>query len=161
MPQLDYSAWPPQIFWLAVTFLALYFVITRYAIPRIGGTIHERRTVIEGDLGAAQKLKEETERAAEAYEKELADARGRAHAIARESRQKLTGEADSERAKVDGELSARIAEAEKRVAAMRDKALADAEDLAADIAVDIVSELTGAKVSKADAAGALARTTRN
>ena len=157
MPQLDIHAWPPQLIWLAITFIALYIVMSRYAIPRIGGTINERRGVIEGDLGAAQRLRSETEQAVATYEKGLAEARGRAHAIAQETRDKLTGEADKERAKVDAELNARIASAEKQVAETRDRALATAEEMAADIAVEIVNELTGANVSKSDAASALAR----
>jgi F-type H+-transporting ATPase subunit b len=157
MPQLDIQAWPPQLIWLAITFIALYIVISRYVIPRVGGTIHERRNVIETDLGEAQKLKSQTEQAVAAYEKELAEARTRAHAIAQEARDKLTSEADKERAKIDASLNAKIASAEKQVAATRDKALASAEDIAADIAVDIVGKLTGVKVSKADAANVIAR----
>lgn len=157
MPQLDFHAWPPQLIWLAITFFALYFVISRYAIPRVGGTIHARRNVIEGDLGEAQRLKSETDTAIATYEKELAEARGRAHAIALETREKLTGEADRQRAKVDADLNVKIAAAEKEVAATRDKALANAEELAADIAADIVNELIGAGVSKADAKSAVSR----
>ena len=157
MPQLDFHAWPPQLIWLAITFIALYIVISRYAIPRVGGTILARRAVIEGDLGAAQKLKDETDTAVATYERELAEARGRAQAIAQEARAKLTGETDRERAKIDDALNAKIAAAEKQVMQARDKALASAEDLAAEIAADIVNELTGSSVSKADAANAVAR----
>jgi F-type H+-transporting ATPase subunit b len=161
MPQLDIQAWPPQLIWLAITFIALYIVVARYVIPRVGGTIHERRNVIETDLNEAQRLKGETEQAVATYEKGLAEARGRAHAIAQETRDKLTGEADKERAKVDAELNARIASAEKQVAETKDRALATAEEIAADIAVDIVNELMGANVSKSDAASALARASGN
>ena len=54
MPQLDISTWPPQLFWLAVTFIALYFVISRVAIPRTGGVIALRKSTIDGDLASAQ-----------------------------------------------------------------------------------------------------------
>src|SRR4051794_12171586 len=100
MPQFDISAWPPQLIWLAITFIALYIVVSRYAIPRVGGTIHERRAVIEGDLGEAQRLKSETDRAVVVYEKELAEARARAQVIAQETRDRLNSETDQQRAKV-------------------------------------------------------------
>ena len=77
MPQLDISTWPPQLFWLAVTFLALYFVISRVVIPRTGGVIALRKSTIDGDLASAQKLKVETEKAVQSYEAALADARPR------------------------------------------------------------------------------------
>jgi len=157
MPQLDSYAWPPQLIWLAMTFIALYVIVSRYAIPRVGGTIHKRRDVIEGDLGEAQRLKAETELAIATYEKELAEARARAHAIAQETRDTLTNETDAERAKADAEINAKIGAAEKQVAATRDRALASAGDLAAEVAADIVNELIGANISKADAANAIAR----
>ena len=157
MPQLDISTWPPQLFWLAITFLALYVVMSRLVIPRTGGVIEQRKSTIDGDLAAAQKLKAETDKAAQAHEAALADARAKANAIAQDNRNKLTGEIDAERAKLDAALGAKIADAEKKIAASKAKALADVGDVAADIAASIVSEITGAKVTKAAVAEAVAK----
>jgi F-type H+-transporting ATPase subunit b len=155
MPQLDMSTWPPQLFWLAVTFFALYFVISRVAIPRTGGVIALRKSTIDGDLASAQKLKVETENAVKAYEAALADAKAKANAIATENRNALNAEIEAERAKLDAALGTKIATAEKKVAASRDKALQDVGAMAAEIATQIVQQLTGAKVTKADAAAAV------
>lgn len=160
MPQLDISAWPPQLFWLAVTFIALYIVVARVAIPRTGGAIALRKATVEGDLAQAQKLKTETGQAIAAYEATLAEARARAHGIAQANRDKLAGEIDAERAKLDKALGAKIAEAEKQIAGAKAKALADVRELAADIATSIVAELTGAKVTKAAAADAVAKASK-
>ena len=155
MPQLDISTWPPQLFWLAVTFLALYFVISRVAIPRTGGVIALRKSTIDGDLASALRLKVETENAVKSYEAALADAKAKAHAIATENRNKLNAEIEAERAKLDAALGAKIATAEKKVAASRDQALKEVAQMAADIAGQIVQQLTGAKVTKAAAAAAV------
>jgi F-type H+-transporting ATPase subunit b len=155
MPQLDMSTWPPQLFWLAITFFALYFVVSRVAIPRTGGVIALRKSTIDGDLASAQKLKVETENAVKAYEAALADAKAKANAIATENRNTLNAEIEAERAKLDAALGAKIATAEKKVAASRDKALQDVSAMAADIAAQIVQQLTGAKVTKAAAAAAV------
>lgn len=161
MPQLDVNAWPPQLFWLAVTFLALYFIISKIVIPRTGGVIEGRKNQIDSDLNSAQRLKADTDKAVAEYEKALADARGKAHAIAQETRGKLNAEVDKERAKLDGELAGKIAAAEKTIQATRDKALASVSELATDIAADIVSQLTGTKVTKADASKAVAKAQGN
>jgi len=158
MPQLDISTWPPQLFWLAVTFFALYYVISRVVIPRTGGIIALRKSTIDGDLAGAQRLKLETENAIRSYEAALADAKAKAHAIATENRNFLNAEIEGERAKLDAALGAKIATAEKKVAAARDKALQDVSAMAADIAGDIVQQLTGAKVTKAAAAAAVSET---
>ena len=157
MPQLDMSTWPPQLFWLAVTFLALYFVISRVAIPRTGGVIALRKSTIDGDLAKARTLKDETENAVRSYEATLADARAKAQAIGLENRNKLNVEIEAERAKLDAALGAKIATAEKKVAASRDKALEDISAMAADIASDIVEQLTGSKTTKAAATAAVSK----
>ncbi len=157
MPQLDTTTWPPQLFWLAVTFMALYIVISRVVIPRTGGAIERRRATVEGDLAQARKLKAETDKAVQAYEATLADARARAHGIAQANRDKLAAETDAERAKLDRALGAKIAEAEKKIAASKIKALGDVRAVAAELAASIVAELIGVKVSKTAAAGAVAK----
>ena len=158
MPQLDISTWPPQLFWLAVTFFALYFVISRVAIPRTGGVLALRKSTIDGDLAKAKNLKDETENAVRSYESALADAKSKAQAIAIENRNKLNVEIEAERAKLDAALGAKIATAEKKVAASRDKALEDISAMAADIARDIVEQLTGSKITKAVATAAVSKT---
>ena len=144
MPQLDPHAWPPQLFWLAITFLALYFVISRVVIPRTGGVIALRKSTIDGDLAKAKNLKDETENAVRSYEAALAEARAKAHAIAQDNRNKLNAEIEAERAKLDAALGAKIASAETKVLASRDKALQDLAGMAAEIAGEIVTQLTGA-----------------
>ena len=57
MPQLDVSTWPNQIFWLAVTLVAIYFVLTRIALPRIAAVLAERNGTIANDIAAAEELK--------------------------------------------------------------------------------------------------------
>ncbi len=157
MPQLDLSTWPPQLFWLAITFLALYFVISRVAIPRTGGVIALRKSTIDGDLAAAQKLKAETDNAIKSYEAALAEAKAKAQAINIENRNTLNAEIEAERAKLDAALGAKISAAEKKVAASRDKAMAEVAGMAADIATQIVQQLTGAKVTKTAAAAAVSK----
>jgi len=157
MPQLDMSTWPPQLFWLAVTFLALYFVMSRVAIPRTGGVIALRKSTIDGDLAAAQKLKTETDNAIKSYEAALAEAKAKAQAINIENRNTLNAEIEAERAKLDAALGAKFSAAEKKVAASRDKAMAEVAGMAADIASQIVQQLTGAKVTKAAASAAVSK----
>ncbi|MBC8038119.1 MAG: F0F1 ATP synthase subunit B' [Rhizobiales bacterium] len=157
MPQLDTTTWPPQLFWLAITFFALYLIISRIAIPRTGGVIARRKASIEGDLAQAQRLKAETDQAIEAYEAALADARSKAQAVATENRNALSAEIDAERGKLDQALGGKVADAEKQIATARNKALADVRGVAAEIATSIVAALIGARVTKTAAADAVAK----
>ena len=157
MPQLDLNTWPSQIFWLAITFFALYLVMSRIAIPRTGGVIEQRRSTISGDVAAAQRLKTDVDSTIKSYEAALADSRAKSQAIVTQNRAELNAEIEAERAKLGAALDLKSAEAAKLIASARAKALTGVETVAADIAADIVNELVGIKVTKAAAAEAVAK----
>jgi F-type H+-transporting ATPase subunit b len=147
LPQLHVSDFPPQLIWLALSFGVLYFILARVALPRIGEVIEERRDRIQRDLDEAERLKIETEKALAAYEQALAAARGKATAIARETRERLAGEVEQERARVEAQVAAKLAEAENRIAVMKSRALAQVNEIATDLAGAIVARLLGTQVS--------------
>jgi F-type H+-transporting ATPase subunit b len=125
------------------------------ALPRIGNAIEQRRDRIANDLDQAQALKQATDRAIAAYEERMAEARSNAHSIAQATRQRLKEEVDAERARIDAELAAKLASAEKRIAQVKGAALEEMEKVAGDLAGDIVAQLIGAKVSGSQAARAV------
>jgi hypothetical protein len=86
MPQLDFSTFPNQIFWLIVTLVAIYFILDKIALPRIASVLAERQGTLTNDLAAAEDLKRQAVEAEEAYNKALADARAEAQRIAEETR---------------------------------------------------------------------------
>jgi F-type H+-transporting ATPase subunit b len=155
MPQLDPDNFAPQLIWLAITFIGLYFVMARIALPRIGNAIEHRRDRIASDLDQAQALKEATDRAIAGYEARIAQARSSAHATAQETRQRLKEEVEAERARIDAELAAKVAAAEKSIDKVKSTALDDMRKVAGDLAGDIVAQLIGAKVPPARAAKAV------
>jgi F-type H+-transporting ATPase subunit b len=142
-PPFNKETFASQLVWFAIFFIALYVLISRFAIPRLGGIIEARRGRIEGDLAEANKLKEQSDAALAAYEKSLGDARGRAQALANETRDKLNAEAEEQRKRLEAELNAKLAEAEKIIAATKAAAMANVQGIAVDIAVAIVHRLIG------------------
>src|SRR5882724_1999690 len=116
MPQLDFATFPSQLIWLAITFFVLYLIVSRVVIPRTGGAIISRKSTIDGNLMAAQEMKDNADKEVAAYEAKLAEARGRADEIAHESYSSLASELAGERAKLDSALVLMITDAEKRVA---------------------------------------------
>ncbi|MFO1122654.1 MAG: F0F1 ATP synthase subunit B [Hyphomicrobiales bacterium] len=155
-PPLDATTFPSQIFWLVVFFALLYLLMSKVALPRVERILHTRSQKIEGDLARAQALKEETESAIKAYEKALTDARAKATGIGQDARGKLMAEVEAERSNLEAALSKKLAEAEALIGKSRDKAMAEVDGMAADTAAEIVAALTGAKVTKTDAAKAVA-----
>ena len=142
-PPFAKETFASQLVWLAICFAALYLMISRVAVPRIGGIIEERSNRIEGDFAAAQRMKDESEAALAAYEKSLAEARNRAQAIGAEIRNKLNAEADENRKVTETRLNAQLADAEKQIAATKAAAMTNVRGIAIDAAAAIVERLTG------------------
>ena len=142
-PPFQKETFASQLVWLAITFVALYLLISRVAVPRIGGIIDERAKRIEGDFAAAQRMKDESEAALAAYEKSLAEARNRAQAISAEIRDKLHAEAEERRKALEAKLNAQLAEAEKQIAATKASAMTNVRGIAVDAAPAIVERLIG------------------
>lgn len=142
-PPLDPNNVAPQLVWLVISFVALYVLLKKVALPRVGDVITARRDRIEGDLAAAERAKSDTEKALADYEQAHADARGKAGAIAKETQGRLSGEVDKRRAELEAQLAGKLADAEKRILDTKTKALASVNDIAAEVASSIVGKLTG------------------
>jgi F-type H+-transporting ATPase subunit b len=142
-PPFDSSTYPSQLVSLAVAFVALYIIVSRFAVPRVGGIIEARQNAIEGNLAEAQKLRDQSDAALKAYEGELAAARSRAQAIGNETREKLNASAEAERKALEAKLAGKLADAEKQIAATRNAAMRNVKSIAADAAGAIVQRLTG------------------
>jgi F-type H+-transporting ATPase subunit b len=142
-PPFQKETFASQILWLVICFVALYLLISRIAVPRIGGILEERTRRIEYDFAEAQRDKEESEAALAAYEKALADARSRAQAIGAEIRDKINAEADEKRKALEAKLNAQLAEAEKAIASTKSAAMTNVRGIAVDAASAIVERLTG------------------
>jgi F-type H+-transporting ATPase subunit b len=142
-PPFQKDTFASQLVSLLVAFVALYLIVSRIALPRVGGVIDARQDAIEGDLGEAHKLKDASDDALRAYESELAAARGRAQAISAETREKLNAAAEAERKTLEERLSVKLAEAEKTIASTRAAAMTNVRGIAAEAAAAIVQRLTG------------------
>jgi F-type H+-transporting ATPase subunit b len=157
MPQLDFSTFPNQIFWLVLTLFAIYFILSRIALPRIGGVLAERQGTITNDIAKAEDLKRQAEEAEEAYNRALAEARAEAQKIAADARAEIQADLDKAIAKADAEISAKSAESEKAIAEIRAGALESVKEVASETAAEIVAAMGGKADAKAIASAVAAR----
>ncbi len=142
-PPFEKDTFASQLVSLLIAFVALYLIVSKIALPRVGGLLDARQNAIAGDLAEAQKLKDASDEALKAYESELAAARSRAHAIGTETREKLSAASEAERKKLEQRLAVKLAEAEKTIASTREAAMRNVRGIAAEAAAAIVQRLTG------------------
>lgn len=141
MPQLDFATFPNQIFWLLVTLVVIYLVLSRVVLPRVGSVLSERQGTITNDLAAAEELKQKAVEAEDAYNKALMDARAESQKIANEAKAEIQVELDIAIQKADAEIAAKSAEAEAAIAVIRKGAVASVKKVAADTAKAIVASM--------------------
>lgn len=148
MPQLDFSTFGNQIFWLVVTLVVIYLILSRVALPRIAGVLAERSGTISNDLAAAEELKANAVAAEEAYNQALSDARAEAAKIVASTKADMKAELDAAIAKADAEISQKTAESEKVISEVRATALESVEEVAKSTAMALVSALGGKEDAK-------------
>ena len=155
MPQLDFSTFPAQLVWLAICFIALYALMARVGLPRVGRILRERRGRIEGDLANASRMKDEAEAVIAAYQRALAEARADAQATVRETIETLNAAAAERQKKLTESLAAETEAAERRIAAAKNEALANLRDVAVDVARAAAAKVAGTELDPASARAAV------
>lgn len=155
-PPFNPQNFASQLVWLVIAFVLLYALMAKWALPKVAGVIEKRQKGIEGDLADAARLKVQSDEAVAAYEKALADARGRAQAIANETRERQAKDAGAARKSVEDDLNARLAQSDKTIAASKAAAMNNVRGIAEGAAAAIVERLSGTAPSEQAVAAAIA-----
>lgn len=149
-PPFDSSTYASQLIWLVITFGALYFIVSKIALPRLANIVEGRAERIESDLAEAKRLRAESKAAEDAFLKAQADARAKASAIATEAREAVARQSDENRKRLDAEMAAKLAAAETQISATKQAAMGNVRGIAADAAAAIVERLSGATPATAE-----------
>lgn len=149
MPQFDPATFAPQLVWLGITFLALYLLMSKLIIPRIGGILAQREDRIDGNLQRAEALKEEAAQVLAGYQKAIADARAQAQAALAKAAADIAAETAAREAEFARKMADQTASAEAGIRAAKNQALADVRGIAAEVAALMAGKITGAAVDPA------------
>jgi len=160
-PPFESGTFPSQLLWLAITFGALYYVMSKIALPRVGAVIDERKARIAADLNDAAAMQQRADAASAAHEKTLADARANAQALAQAARDKLAAESDLKSKALEGELAAKLTAAEQQIAARRAEAMANVGAIAEEAANAIFQRILGRAADPQAIASAIASVKSN
>jgi F-type H+-transporting ATPase subunit b len=142
-PPFDPATFPSQLLWLAISFAALYLLMSKVALPRVGSILADRKAKIDADLAAADASRQKTDAAIAAYEAALADAKSKAQGIAAQTSDAIKTELASKRQAVEADLSAKVATAEARIATTKAEAMTHVDEIAAETAQTVVTQLVG------------------
>jgi F-type H+-transporting ATPase subunit b len=155
MPQFDPTYFATQLVWLAITFLALYLLMSKLILPRITSILSQREDRIDGNLQRAESLKEEAAGVLAAYQKAIADARGQAQAALAKAGTDIAAETAAREAEFGKKMADQTATAEARIRAAKTQALNDVRGIAAEVAALMAGKLTGGSVDANSVVGAV------
>jgi F-type H+-transporting ATPase subunit b len=156
LPQFEFQYWGGQIVWLLLIFAVLYTLLAKVFVPRLRGVIEGRETAIATAISRARQVQSEAESQSEAAQRELAEARATAQKTASDAKTAANAESAARRAAEDAALDAKMAEAELRIKASRDSAMASVSDLAKETSAAIIEKLTGTAASPDEMSAAFA-----
>jgi F-type H+-transporting ATPase subunit b len=146
-PPFDTETFASQLVWLALTFGLLYVLMKRAILPRLAEALSARSDHIKHDLTRAEKLKRETEKVLGDYQQALSDARAKAATLGNLQRERFAAEVENKRATLEGQIAAKLAEAESDIAESKSKALARVDGIATELAGIIVTRLIGKEIA--------------
>ncbi len=152
--QLPLIFWS-QLFWLAVVFGIIFFVIGRGMLPKIQGTVELRDAKIAEDLERAQTARSEAEATEAEWRARMDTARAEAARLAQEAKQASAHETEAKIGAAADKINAKVESAEARIRDAVQSARAEIEAVAAEVTQEMVVRLTGIQVDRAEAANAV------
>ncbi len=142
-PPFDPVNFTPMLIWLSLSFGLFYLLMAKIALPRVESILHTRAHKITKDIGVANAFRAQSEEAAVAHDKTIAEAKVKALALAQETHARLTAETEAKCLALEAELNARLAASETQILEMKAKAMGNVEAIASEAAAAIVQHITG------------------
>jgi F-type H+-transporting ATPase subunit b len=148
MPQLDPTWFPSQIFWLAVSFVLLYTIVSLLITPRVGGVLETRAEAINEAIALAEKLKKQAASTKGNFEQITAEARLAASQLIGEAQGDVAKEAAIANEDLSKDLAIKMAAAETEIKKSTARAVANLDAAAIPLAKEMVEKLLGSKVDE-------------
>jgi len=147
MPQLNPEFWISQIFWLTITFGTLYFVLSKFILPKISANLELRKSQILENIEAAEKQREESEIKIKEYEEIIQNGKNEAKNYFNQAREKVIKDINVKKDSLNNELDAEIKKAETEIQNLRNKAPEKINKIAIETSSDLIQKLIGIEVN--------------
>ena len=145
MPQLDFSTFPNQIFWLVVFCVVLFAIVKFFIIPRMEDIFANRRKIIDGNIAKAEEIRLRVNEIEKKIEEELQKAKSQCDEIMNTSGLNIKEQMASALEDSKIATSQLINEAEGRLKELRDGSEAAIEKISEELASEIISKISRGK----------------
>ena len=143
MPQLDFTTFPNQAFWLVMTLLCLFLMVRFIIIPRMDNILANRRKVVEEDLVGAEKFREAAEELTKSITNEVDESRLRAAELIGKSKETIKLNRQKGLEEASDMVNSIVANSEQTIKKMQKDAKKQIEKISAELTSEIVTKLSG------------------
>jgi F0F1-type ATP synthase, subunit b len=141
MPQLDPTYWASQVFWLAIIFSAIYFLIAKIFVPKIKGNIDARESQIRKDIDEANSLKEEADKKLQKYNNLIDEAKLEARKILSEGRKKINEDIQTKKDQIEKDIQKETLGATKEIEKFKINSLNKVNIISEEIISEIIQDI--------------------
>tara|TARA_B100000315_G_C14562453_1_gene581193 strand:- start:833 stop:1327 length:495 start_codon:yes stop_codon:yes gene_type:complete len=142
MPQLEISTFPSQIFWLCVSFIVLYILLSSIVIPKISSVIKGRETEIKNNINNSEKLYIETEKINDEFEKIKKETENKARSIINSLKESTNKKIAENNELLKKNLEKKLEKSELEINAKKKSVLKNINKITLDISQEIVKKLS-------------------
>ena len=148
MPQLDPTYWASQVFWLAIIFSSIYFLIAKIFIPKIKSNIDARESKIRKDIEEANLLKEEADKKLKKYNALIEEAKVSAKKIISDGRKKLNEDIQIKKNQIEKEIQKETENAEKEIQKFKIGSSSKIGLISEEIVSNVIKDIFGEDLNK-------------
>lgn len=148
MPQLDFSTFTAQIFWLAIIFLAQYLMASKFIIPKFKSITKKRQKYTEEQIEIAQKLTNQAATMQKEYDMKLEEIRNANIQEMQKAIKRIDAENQEKIEAIENKLKKDFKEHEVKISEMEKSISKDMDSICASVAASIISKVTYKRVSQ-------------
>ena len=150
MPQFNAKSFPSQLFWLVITFSALYIVVTWVLLPRIRENIRLRKNKVSNNLERSEAIKNDIEKMIKEYDLKINEAKENVSSMIKKSVLKSADEFNNQVNIVKKQIEIKQKEAESNLSKYKNKIEENTIDASASVAVQLINKIISKKITTED-----------
>ena len=135
-----------ELIWGALAFLLVFFILRKFAFPKLQEGVQAREQQIQADLEAAERARTEAENEKRQYQQQIAESRSEANRIVEEARQQAEQVRKDIIAKAEREAEQITTRAQESIAAERTSTIQELQSTIATMSIQLAEKVVGRSI---------------
>ena len=145
MPQLEITTYPSQIFWLVVSFVILYLIMSRFIIPKISSVIKSRESEIKNNIHISEQMYKDTEIINNEYEETKKNIENEARGIINHLKETTSKKINNSTELLKKRLEQKLEKNEQEIINNKKKVLKEIKKISLNLSEEIIRKISNGK----------------